>query len=185
MLTVAQEQLRRRPVIEQFVKFGLVGVLNTLLTLAVTLLLNVAGVYYIAASGIGFLVGTVNSFLLNRSWTFRGHRGDALTPVRWFVVQGVGLALDLALVYALVDSLGLAKLAGQAVAIVVVVVLTFFANRTWTFRMTAPTAAAAGAVGEEAGQASAVGVRQRAASHRAAAAGGVGSEASEGAGGQL
>jgi putative flippase GtrA len=124
------------PLVRQFVKFGTVGVLNTVLTLAVyTLLANGLGVYYVAASAIAFTVGTVNSFLINRRWTFRGHSGDPLTPVRWFVVQGSGLLVDLGLVYALVDGAGVDKLVGQAVAISIVVVLTFFANRAWTFRM--------------------------------------------------
>ena len=42
----------------QFVKFGIVGVSNTLLTFAVyTVLLKVFGVWYLAASAIGFVVG--------------------------------------------------------------------------------------------------------------------------------
>src|SRR5947207_13557162 len=90
----------RVPVLVQFVQFGIVGISNTLLTFAVyTLLLKVFGVWYLAASAIGFAAGTVNSFLLNRRWTFRGHVGDALTPVRWTVVQCTGLALNLGLLY--------------------------------------------------------------------------------------
>jgi putative flippase GtrA len=118
------------------VKFGIVGVSNTLLTFAVyTLLLKAFGVWYVAASGIGFTVGAVNGFLLNRRWTFRGHVGDALTPVRWFVVQGCGLGLNLGLVYMFVDGFGIGKLAGQVPATAIVTVLTFFANRAWTFKM--------------------------------------------------
>lgn len=124
------------PAIVQFVKFGIVGVSNTLLTFAVyTLLLKAFGVWYVAASGIGFTVGAVNGFLLNRRWTFRGHVGDALTPVRWFVVQGCGLGLNLGLVYMFVDGFGIDKLAGQVPATAIVTVLTFFANRAWTFKM--------------------------------------------------
>lgn len=123
------------PLIVQFVKFGIVGISNTLLSFAVfTLLLEVFGVWYLAASAIGFVLGAVNGFLLNRRWTFRGHVGDALTPVRWGVVQGGGLLLNLGLVYLCVESLGLDELIGQAIAIAIVVVITFFANRAWTFR---------------------------------------------------
>ncbi len=133
--------------VAQFVKFGIVGVSNTLLTFAVyTLLLKVFGVWYIAASGIGFAVGAVNGFLWNRAWTFRGHQGDALTPVRWCVVQGCGLLLNLGLVYVFVSDAKLDKLVAQAFATSIVVVLTFFANRAWTFRGHVPSAFAEGTV---------------------------------------
>lgn len=128
-----------RPVLIQFLKFGIVGISNTLLTFAVyTLLLKVFGVWYLAASAIGFAVGTINSFLLNRRWTFRGHVGDALTPVRWTVVQCSGLGVNLGLLYLLVHDAGVDKLLAQALATAVVTVSTFFANRAWTFRTHAP-----------------------------------------------
>jgi putative flippase GtrA len=131
------------PLVLQFVKFGVVGVSNTLIFLLVyTLLLNVLGVWYVAASGIGFAVGAINGFLWNRAWTFRGHVGDALTPVRWFVVQTSGLLVNLGLVYLFVDGVGLGKLEGQAVTIVIVTVLTFLANRAWTFGGHTPAALA-------------------------------------------
>jgi putative flippase GtrA len=120
----------------QFVKFGIVGVSNTLLTFIVyTVLLKVFGVWYIAASAIGFIVGATNGFLLNRRWTFAGHAGDALTPVRWAIVQGCGLALNLGLLFLFVHEAGLGELIAQAFATVGVTVTTFFANRAWTFRM--------------------------------------------------
>jgi putative flippase GtrA len=128
-------RILRMPLLLQFVKFGIVGVSNTLIAFAVyTLLLKVFGVWYVAASGIGFALGAVNGYLWNRAWTFKGHVGDALTPVRWFVVQGSGLLLDLGLVYALVDGAGLDELVGQALTTVVVTVITFFVNRAWTFK---------------------------------------------------
>ena len=122
-------------VLVQFVKFGIVGISNTLLTFAVyTVLLKVFGVWYIAASAIGFIVGATNGFLLNRRWTFAGHVGDALTPVRWAVVQTVGLGLNLGLLYLLVHDAGLDELIAQALATIVVTITTFLVNRAWTFR---------------------------------------------------
>ncbi|MCW3032013.1 MAG: hypothetical protein QOK19_437 [Solirubrobacteraceae bacterium] len=122
-------------VLVQFIKFGIVGVSNTLLTFIVyTLLLKVFGVWYIAASAIGFTVGAVNGFLLNRRWTFAGHVGDALTPVRWAIVQGGGLGINLLLLYVFVHDARLDKLLAQACATVVVTITTFLINRAWTFR---------------------------------------------------
>ncbi len=124
------------PVLVQFVKFGLVGVSNTVLAFGIyTVLLKGFGVWYLAASAIGFVIGAVNGFLLNRRWTFAGHVGDSLTPVRWGVVQGCGLAANEGLLFLFVDGAGVEKLLGQALATVIVTVITFFVNRAWTFRM--------------------------------------------------
>jgi putative flippase GtrA len=134
----------RALVFVQFVKFGVVGVSNTLITLAVyTLLLKVLGVWYLAASAIGFLVGAVNGFLLNRRWTFREHVGDALTPVRWGIVQTCGLGVNEGLLYVFVHDARLDKLIAQVCATAVVTVTTFFANRAWTFRAHPPVVVAA------------------------------------------
>lgn len=136
-LSVAM-RLRRlnTPVVIQFIKFGIVGVSNTALTFIVyTLLLKAFGVWYLAASAVGFAVGATNGFLLNRRWTFREHVGDTLTPVRWAVVQGCGLAINEGLLFLFVHDASLDKLVAQALATVVVTVSTFFANRAWTFRM--------------------------------------------------
>src|ERR1700742_5090893 len=123
------------PVLVQFVKFGIVGVSNTVLAFAIyTLLLKVFGVWYLAASAIGFVVGAVNGFLLNRRWTFAGHVGDSLTPVRWAVVQSGGLGINLGLLHVFVHDAALDKLAARALGTIVVTVTTFFLNRAWTFR---------------------------------------------------
>jgi putative flippase GtrA len=127
---------RRRVSAPVLVKFGIVGVSNTVLTLVVyTVLLKVFGVWYLAASAIGFVVGATNGFLLNRRWTFREHVGDALTPVRWAIVQGCGLGVNEALLYLLVHDGHLDKLLAQVLATGVVTVTTFLVNRAWTFKV--------------------------------------------------
>ncbi|HUA10717.1 MAG TPA: GtrA family protein [Solirubrobacteraceae bacterium] len=123
-------------VARQFAKFVLVGVSNTLLTLAVyTILLKGFDVWYLAASAIGFIVGATNGFIWNRRWTFSGHVGDAYTPVRWGVVQTFGLAVNELLLFALVRGAGLGELIAQVLATAVVTVTTFILNRAWTFRI--------------------------------------------------
>jgi putative flippase GtrA len=126
----------RMPVLEQFVKFGLVGVMNTVITFVVfTILTKGFGVWYVAASGIGFAVGALNGFMINRRWTFNGHEGGSLAGLRWTIVQGCGLGVDLGIIYLCVHDGKLPELAGQAVAVIFVTTATFFVNRRWTFRM--------------------------------------------------
>jgi len=133
----------RAPVLVQFIKFGIVGISNTLLTFIVyTLLLKVFGVFYLAASAVGFIVGATNGFILNRKWTFADHVGDSLTPVRWAIVQGGGLGINELLLYLFVDGARLDKLLAQAFATAVVTVTTFLVNRAWTFRTDASSLSA-------------------------------------------
>ncbi len=134
-------QRPRTLVLVQFVKFGIVGVSNTLIAFAVyTVLLKVFGVWYLAASAIGFILGATNGFLLNRRWTFSDHVGDALTPVRWGVVQGCGLAVNEGLLYLFVHDANLDELLGQVCATFIVTIATFLVNRAWTFRTPATLA---------------------------------------------
>src|SRR5258708_6100530 len=131
------------PMLVQFVKFGIVGVSNTLLAFAIYgVWLRVLGGWFRGAWALGFVVGAVNGFLLNRRWTFAGHVGDSLTPVRWGIVQGCGLALNEGLLFVFVDGADVEKLLGQAFATGIVTVITFLVNRAWTFRMHPPIAAA-------------------------------------------
>jgi putative flippase GtrA len=123
----------RSPVVRQFIKYGLVGVTNTLAYMAVYAIAVSAGVWYIAASALAFGVGATNGYLMNRSWTFR-HTGEHRTTVsRYVVVQVGGLLTDLGLLWVLVEGLGMDKVVGQAIAIVLVVLGMFVANRYWTF----------------------------------------------------
>ena len=136
-LQTSVARARRRvgaPLLVQLVKFGIVGVSNTLLMLVVYAVLLKLGVWYLAASAIGFVAGATNGFLLNRRWTFKEHVGDALTPVRWAIVQSCGLGINEGLLYLLVHDAQLDKLLAQVSATAVVTVTTFFTNRAWTFK---------------------------------------------------
>lgn len=56
----------------QFIKFCFVGVLNTLLTLvAIDIFWDKLHFPYDLANVFGFILGFVNSFIMNKLWTFR------------------------------------------------------------------------------------------------------------------
>lgn len=60
----------------QFIKYGMVGVVNTLITLVTILICkSVLGMDPYLSNAIGYALGFTNSFLCNKKWVFRtsGH----------------------------------------------------------------------------------------------------------------
>lgn len=109
-------------------RYAIVGVSNTAITFVAYTLLVGLGVAAPLASAVGFALGAVNGYLLNRRWTFRtsGHVG------RYVAVQLVGAAAG-AVGVALARSDGLAKLPAEAVILPLVTLLTYALARTVVF----------------------------------------------------
>jgi putative flippase GtrA len=123
----------------QFVRYGVVGASNTALTFATYSLGVWIGVPYLVALVVGYIPGALNSYLLNRHWTFdAGHVSHAHAGTRFAVVQVCAIVGNLGLLYVLVHELHVAKIPAQAILTVPVVAVTFFINRTWTFGASTP-----------------------------------------------
>ena len=123
------------PMVRQFVKYGVVGASNTVLTFIIyTILVEGVGVQYVIALLVGYLVGSLNSYLLNRHWTFRaGHLAHTSAGPRFAVVQIVAVGANSALLVLFVDDLHVHKILAQAILTVPVLAVTFFVNRAWSF----------------------------------------------------
>ncbi len=118
----------------QLAKFCAVGLSGYAINLAVyTGLLKWAGLHYLAAAFVSFLVAVSNNYWWNRHWTFRGARGHfAYQGMRFGAVSVVALAANLGLLRLLV-ALGVGKVLAQAIAIVAVTPLNFVGNKLWSF----------------------------------------------------
>jgi len=122
------------PVVRQFVKYGIVGASNTALTLGVYTLAVKLGVPYLLALLIGYLVGGINSYVLNRRWTFRaGHLAHSSVGTRFAAVQVFAILANEGLLYLFVHDLHVEKILAQAILTVPVLAVTFYVNRVWSF----------------------------------------------------
>jgi dolichol-phosphate mannosyltransferase len=119
----------------QLAKFCTVGATGYVINLAVyTALLKWAGLHYLGAAFVSFLVAVSSNYWWNRHWTFRGERGHfAYQGMRFFVVSAVALGANLGVLRLLV-ALGVGKVLAQAIAIVAVTPLNFVGNKLWSFR---------------------------------------------------
>jgi len=83
---------------------------------------------------IGYTVGALNSYVLNRHWTFRaGHVAHATAGSRFALVTACAIAVNLGLLYVLVHHLGVSKIPAQAILTLPLLAVTFPVNRWWSF----------------------------------------------------
>jgi putative flippase GtrA len=56
----------------QLLKYGVIGISNTVITLAVFYVMNtIMGIPYGPSNVVGYILGVINSFIWNRNWVFK------------------------------------------------------------------------------------------------------------------
>jgi putative flippase GtrA len=128
----------RRLLGNEFVRFCAVGASGYAVNLAVYAALLTAGVHYLAAAAIAFIVAALNNYAWNRTWTFRTSDAPVLGQgARALVVSALSLGANQLFLLALVSG-GAGQLAAQAVAIVLATPFSFAANKLWAFAEGSP-----------------------------------------------
>lgn len=114
-------------------RFLLVGIGNTLVGLAVIYAVKAFfGVGDVAANALGYGVGFLISFSLNRSWTFR-HQGVVTRALAAFlIVQAAAYSLNLACVLAMI-GFGIDSYVAQALGIPPYTVVSYLGSRYFAF----------------------------------------------------
>jgi putative flippase GtrA len=117
-----------------FGRFLVVGGISTsvhyLVLAAVVELLGRSAVF---GSGVGFAVGAVVSYLLNRRHTFRSDAPHAQAVVRFVLVLAVGLALNLLLMQVFTVRWGWPYLLAQMLTTGLVLFWHFAGHALWSF----------------------------------------------------
>lgn len=133
------ERLHRHEIIRQFVKYAIVGCLNVAIFLGIFNGLLLMDVPALGANAVAFVVTSVNSFVLNKIWSFRDQRRHAV--VRQYLVfvffTLVGLGLNTSVFSLLLIPLGdygtLGKNAAALGSLPISVIWNFTTYRKWTF----------------------------------------------------
>lgn len=118
----------------QFARFAVVGLASNGLLYLAYLGLTAAGVPPKAAMTTLYVAGVLQTFVVNRRWTFE-HRGAGRPALfRYGMVYAAGYLLNLAALEVLVTRMGMPHQAVQAAMILVVAGFTFVMQRCWVFR---------------------------------------------------
>lgn len=125
--------------LQQFVKFGVVGLSNTLISYVVYVVLVFMGVYYLLASLIGFVVSVLNAYYWNNKYVFQTDVGES--RVWWKILiktfasyAGTGLVLSNILLILWVEVLHLPEIIAPLINLIVTIPLNFVLNKYWAFK---------------------------------------------------
>ncbi len=129
-LPILFNKVSNNEVARQFVKFCLVGFLNTFVDFGVYLFFNrIIGLYFLYANLLAVLV--------NKYWTFRNHdRNLSRQYIKFTLVNIVYFFLNNAIFYSAVHYFKFFDLWAKVVAIGIGLIWNFLANRYFTFRKT-------------------------------------------------
>lgn len=129
---------------KQFIKFGLVGVTNTV----ISYIINIAVLYllkdkalsydYIIANVVAFLLSVLWSFYWNNRFVFEGMQGwrNILKALlKTYIAYSVtGLVLNNILSFVWIDLLGISKLIAPVINLLFSVPINFLLNKNWAFK---------------------------------------------------
>ena len=120
--------------IGEFIKFAIVGLLNTGIDVAIFFLLTWLGCPYLAAQVVSYSCGAGNSYLLNKFWTFRSSGISYAEIIRFTTVNLISLGISIVALTLLHDTAGLGLAAAKGGATVCALAANFLGNKLWVFK---------------------------------------------------
>ena len=124
----------------RFLKFCLVGLSGVVVNMGMLYTLTeLCGLFYLVSSPIAIECSFLSNFLLNDLWTWRGVGVPGATERlkrlgKFHLVYGAGLLINVGLLYAITEYLGVYYLLANLVAIAVVTLWNFWWSAGWTWR---------------------------------------------------
>ena len=99
--------VEKKNTMTQFLQFGVVGVINTLMHAIIANIAIRFGVDRVVAQGIGYLISSVNGYLMNKIFVFEKKEKDKTMIVRYYMAYAMSFLLTIALSYFYVNILNI------------------------------------------------------------------------------
>ena len=135
----ANNRREQKALVIQFVKFGLVGISNTVVSwICYYVILWIDDDLYMLGSLVGTVVSIANAFFWNDRFVFKGKEDDLKSRLKrlgkTYVSYGGTSLLSMLLLWIEVQLFGVNKVIAPVVNLLITIPLNFLINKFWTFR---------------------------------------------------
>lgn len=121
--------------VKQFIKFGMVGVVNTLNSWLVYYLLLFFNIHYLVANTIAYFASSLIGYFLNKMWVFKKKEQKNLNGlVKYYIVYITSYFLNMMCMYIIVDVLNISDKLAPILVLFVTVPFNFIFSKLWIFK---------------------------------------------------
>jgi len=124
----------------QFLWFGCIGVVNTVLDFLVYWLLVSIALNYVYAQVFAYMVGMLSSYMMNSVFTFKAEkprtkRSELNRRIRFVIWNSSMLLFSLILLYGMTEQAGIHYIWSKVIVTVIIVIVNFLGNKLWVFHV--------------------------------------------------
>jgi len=121
--------------VKQFFKFGIVGLSNTALSLAIYYALVLISLHYILANVIAFAVSVINAYYWNNRFVFKTKEKANVKRIgKVYVVYGFTFFVTTFMLFLMVDIIGISEMIAPLINLCISVPMNFLLNKFWAFK---------------------------------------------------
>lgn len=123
----------------QFIKFGLVGLSNTIVAYLIYAICIFIGLNYLIANLLGFVISVYNAYYWSNRYVFQASpeekRNARQTLLKTYVAYSTtGIFLNSILLYVFIDCLHISSYTAQVICLLFTVPINFLLNKFWSFK---------------------------------------------------
>lgn len=120
----------------QFIKFGIVGISNTLISLSIYYILIYLNINYIIANTIGFICSVINAYYWNSKYVFKAdeERNTLKSFSKVFISYSTTFILGTVLLYLWVNVFNISNLLAPIINLFITIPLNFLMNKLWAMK---------------------------------------------------
>lgn len=120
---------------KKFIRFCLSGAIATLVDVSLLYVFTeFIGIWYLTSATLSFIIGTLIHYAISSFWVFESRHKTLKQYLIFVLVQTVGLAINLLVIFILVEYFNWWYIFGKLIAVVIGVMWNYFANLKITFK---------------------------------------------------
>lgn len=126
---------KKRNFIIQFIKFNLVGIINTLITYFIYCILVLFRMHHFIALSVDYLTGVIITFTLNKNFTFKNKSPTSIFMfIKMLFIYLIVFSLNIFLLFLFIDIYKFNKIVSQFFVQATLAFLSFIFQKNFVFK---------------------------------------------------